>query len=250
MADLKEKVGGPPLHVFTPHSSPDNLHLGQSSHQISFTHNHRYFPVIEILHGQDQAAKTIDHRLTQVDLGRLSVQAVLGGRAFRQYHALSETVVLNKAGNLRGMVASARWRTLFRLNSEVGEYMANIGYLAGLAAEITESAPKIEAILKGSDNSVNLMGLRISALAGTIAQRALLGIVPSGAHMIYRSLEGWCMIAGLAGGKIQSDSSKCIQTLKEADALVQTGFRFVTDTSNQSKAVWWIIDIMTSSRSR
>ena len=177
------------------------------------------------------------------------MQAVLGGRAFRSYSALSNVVGLNKAGNLRGMVLSAKLQTLFRHTSDIGEHMANIGYLAALAAGIAKSAPKFGAILRSSDSAI-LKGMQISAIPGTIAQRALLGVVPAGAHMIYRSLEGWCMVAGLAGKAAEPAASSCIATLREADTLVQTSFQALTDTGNQSKAAWWVIDILTSPRSK
>lgn len=89
--------------------------------------------------------------------------------------------------------------------------------------------------------------LNLSANWGRRAFRDY-GVVPSGAHLIYRSLEGWCMMAGLAGGQFQSVATQCMKTLQSADALVQTSFRIVTDTSNQSKAAWWVIDFFTSTR--
>jgi hypothetical protein len=117
------------------------------------------------------------------------------------------------------MVVSAKWHTLFHHTSDVGEYMENIGYLASLASGIAEAGPRIERIYSSSDSPV-LKGMQTSAIASTIAQRALLGVVPGGAHVIYRSLEGWCMLAGLMGGKAQSGAARCIGTLQYADTLV------------------------------
>ena len=206
-----------------------------------------HHPVIELIHRQHKPAEWASHHLDQADVGRTGLQIVMGGRAYREYNALSNTVGLNKAGNFRGMVVSARWKTLFRHTSHIGEYMENIGYLAALAAGIAESAPKMEKILRSSD-SATLKGMHITATAGTIAQRALAGAVPAGAHMIYRSLEGWCMVAALAGGKTELVASQCIKTLHDADTLVQTTFQTLTDTSNQSNAVWSLIDFVTSAR--
>lgn len=218
---------------------------------IRNSRSHRH-PVLELIHSQHKTAEMIDRRWGQADLGRTAIQAVAGGRAFREYGALSNTIGLNKAGNLRGMVVSAKWRTIFTHTSDAskaGEFMANIGYLASIASGIMESAPKIEAILDSRD-SPTMKSMRISAIASTIAQRALLGVVSSGTHLLYRSLEGWCMMAGLAGGQVQSGATECIKTLQFADALVQTSFRAVTDTNNQSKAAWWVIDFFTSPRKK
>jgi hypothetical protein len=210
--------------------------------------HHRY-PMIELIHEKHKTAEHVNHRLEQADLARLGLQAVMGERAFRDYHALSNKIGMNAAGNFRGMVVSAKWKMLFRHTSYIGEYLENVGYLASLASGIAESAPKIESILS-SANSATLKGMQICATAGTIAQRALLGVVPAAAHLIYRSLEGWCMIAGLAGGKLESASSQCIATLQQADTLVNTTFQTVTDTSNQSKAIWSVIDFVTSHRKK
>ena len=216
---------------------------------MSETNTAHDYPLLQLIHNQHKTTEKIDHRLGQADLGRTAVQAAIGVRAFRDYNALSNVIGLNSAGNLRGMVLSAKWHTLFRHASEVGEYMENIGYLAALAHGLAESAPRVERILGSSDPS-SLKGMQILATASTVAQRALAGAIPAGAHMIYRSLEGWCMLAGLAGGSIQSGASQCISTLRSADTLVQTTFRTVTDTSNQSQAVWWVIDVVTSPRTR
>jgi hypothetical protein len=212
----------------------------------SHTTSHSY-PLIEIVHSHTQTIENIDRRLGQADFARAGLQAIMGGRAFREYNALSNKVGLNPVGNFRGMVVSARWRALFRQTSTVGEYMENLGYLTALASGVAESGPKLESIL-ASNGSVSYKGLQIAALAGTISQRSLAGAVPAGVHLIYRSLEGWCMLAGLAGGKAASGASQCVQVLTSADTLVQTTFQTVTDTSNQSKAVWSVIDFILSPR--
>ena len=207
-------------------------------------HNH---PIIEIIHAQQGHAEKLDRRTAQADLGRRAIQAVIGGRAFRKYHALSETVGLNRAGNLRGMVVSAKMRTMFRYSSDVGEYMENLGYLTTFAAETAKSAPQIESILD-SDDPKTLKGMKLAALSGTVAQRTLLGVVPAGAHLVYRSLEGWCMVAGLAGGNVQLAALEGIRTLHRADAYVTTAFEMITDTSNQSNVLWWVIDLLAHPR--
>lgn len=208
------------------------------------------YPVLELLHHQRETIATVDRRLGQADLGRTAVQMVAGGRAFRIYHPLTDMVGLNSASapNLRGMVQSAKWRTIFQHTSEAGEYMENIGYLAAFAAELAHAAPRIDMIMDSSDSAV-LKGMQLSGLAGTIAQRVLMGVVPAGAHLMYLSLQGWCMLFGLAGGKAQAGSAEGIRTLHSADTLVNTTFQTVTDTDVQSKAVWTVINFFTKPRS-
>lgn len=140
------------------------------------------------------------------------------------------------------MVASAKWRTVFRFANQVHDHLEHVGYIASFAAGLSESAPRIQQIVS-SPESAFVKGLQLSSLAGTIAQRSLVGSVPAGVHLIYKSLEGWLMIAGLAGGKTQSVAAQGIETLHRADALVQSTYRTITDTSNQSKAFWWVVDL-------
>jgi hypothetical protein len=211
--------------------------------------HHQHHPILHVVHDNHKTAELVDRRFGQADLGRTTVQMVSGGKAFREYSALSNEVGMNYAGNLRGMVVSAKWRMIFNHVSRAGEYMENIGYLAAISAGIAESAPRIDAIYHSSDSPA-LKGMKISSIAGTIAQRALLGVVPTGAHLIYRSLEGWCMIAGLAGGRTESLASQGIRTLSSADTLVQTTFRTITDTTNQANAVWSVVDFTTLPRNQ
>jgi hypothetical protein len=204
-------------------------------------------PILEVVHRSEGAVSQVDRGLSQVDLGNTAIRAIAGSRAFRDYNWLTGVARTSAAGDLRGMVVSAKWRVAFRYSSEVGEYMENIGLLAGFAAGIAEAESELER-LANSNEPAALKGARIAAIAGTAAQRALLGAIPAGTHLIYKSLQGWCMMAGLPGGRFQSAANQCIATLRQADALVQSSFKAVTDTSNQSKALWLVIDTVLASR--
>lgn len=211
--------------------------------------HHQHCPVLDVIHHGHKAAELADRRAGQADLVRTSLQMVAGGRAFRDYSALANRVGLNRAGNLRGMIVSSRWRTIFGHLGHVGEYMENIGYLAAIGAGIVESTSRFDAIWHSSDPPA-LKILQTSSIAGTIAQRALLGVVPAGTHLIYRSLEGWCMLAGLAGGRMEPVASQGIKILRSADTLVNTTFRTVTDTTNQSNVVWSVVNFTTLPKDR
>jgi hypothetical protein len=175
-----------------------------------------------------------------------------GGKAFREYAAFADRIGLSRAGNLRGMVVSARWHTVFHYLGHSEEYLKNLGTLAAISAGLVEAAPKIEAIHRSTDSAA-LKGMRYSSVAGTIAQRVLAGSLTSGVHLIYRSLEGWCMIGGLAGGRAQSVASEGIKTLHHADTLVETFFKTITDTDKlvregPKEALWSVITIKTKPR--
>jgi hypothetical protein len=189
----------------------------------------------------------IDRRVGQAELGLQAVLRLIGPQAFRTYNGLTNTIGLNRAGNFRGIVVSAESKTLFGFVSDVDDLIGNVGYFASLAAGIAEAAPDIEKIVESTD-SRTMKTLEILFIARTIALRTLIGVVPDGVHMIYRSLEGWLMLIGLAGGTAQTFASAGISTLHDADTLVRTTFQMLTDTTSQARALWSVIKFQASPR--
>jgi hypothetical protein len=212
--------------------------------------NHKsHRPVLELIHRTEKAVAHFDHCHSQVDLGNTAIGALAGARAFRDYDWLTNAAATNAAGNLRGMVVSAKWRVAFRYSDRIGKHLGNSGLLAAFAAGIGEAEEELGQLANSNDSAL-IKGARIAAIAGTAALRALGGTVPAGTHLIYKSLQGWCMLAGLAGGKVEFGANQCVGTLQLADTLVQSTFKTMTDTQNQSKAVWWVVDTVLSPRSR
>lgn len=196
---------------------------------------HHCHPVVKIL---GKTSEQLDNAHHAVE----TFKAIAGTRAFREYDWLKDVAIANKSGNFRGMVVSARWKTLFDYSSEVGKVLENVGTFATFAANIAQMGHQFETIWTSRD-PMAMKGLRFAVAAGTAAERTLAGRTVTGVHLIYKSLEGWCMIAGLAGGPLRSASDRCIDTLKNADALVHKTCSVLTDTNNQSKAIWWAIDM-------
>jgi len=205
------------------------------------------------LHQATEAISYVDKRLSQADVVNNGLRVAAGARAFREYHWLSDVAKTSNSGNLRGMVLSAKCRAAYRFfnpeESRAAWWFETVGLMVGFAASIAEATPELEDIWHSNDPAW-FKGTRYAAIAGTAAQRALLGFVPAGTHAVYKALEGWCMLAGLPGGKLEYGANQCLATLNRADTLVQTTFQTVTDTRNQSKAVWWVIDTFLSSRKR
>lgn len=207
----------------------------------------KHHAVFEIVHDTHKVAESADHRTSQAELGTKGIRAVTGTHAFRRYNWLAEAATSNSSGNLRGMVVSAKWRTAFRYTSEFGEHLEKLGLVAGFVAAIGEALPRLESIANSAESHA-LKGMRMTAIAGTAAERALLGIIPEGTHLIYRSLEGWCMVAGLAGGNIGSAAAECVTTLKRADTMVWSAYKTVVSTENQARAIWLLIDVVSALR--
>lgn len=210
---------------------------------------HYNYPLLELVHSKSGVASGVDNAVGNTDFARIALQMVSGSRAFRNYNALINVPGTNVAGNFRGMVVSAKWRTVFQFSSKTENILGNLGYLASIAANIAESAPQIDAIL-GSPDPAYMKGLRITTVAGTIAERTLIGVVPAGVHLIYQSLEGWAMLAGLLGGPVKPAADGAITVLQNADNLVQTTFQTITNTETQGKAIWWVINLAAAPRGR
>jgi hypothetical protein len=202
-------------------------------------------PTVEIVTtGVETVGKFVDN----VDLANRSFKAIAGSHAFYKYDWMRALPTANVNGNLRGMVISARWRTVFNFSSEVvGKYAEGIGTLASVATDIARDGWRFERIWKSQDSPF-LKGMQFASLVGTMANHALLGIVPAGASAIYFSLEGDCELMGLAGGQFQSAANGCISTLKQADTYVTTTYNYVTDNSNLSTGAAWLIDLRFTSR--
>jgi hypothetical protein len=208
-----------------------------------------HHPILEIVHESHENVEGAARVLDNSDLATKSVRAVTGARAFSDYHLLTAAVGHNRSGKLRGVVISAKWRSAFAYTSKVGEAAGNLGLLASFAASLAEAAPEVDRII-GSTEAKVVKGARLAAIGGTAAQRALIGVVPAGLHLASRALEGWSMIAGLAGGKAKSISSKAIGTIRHADTLVQSTFKTVAETQKQADGFWWVIHTVLSPRSK
>jgi hypothetical protein len=81
-------------------------------------------------------------------------------------------------------------------------------------------------------------GFRFKEVGQTAALRTVGGIVPGRVHLIYMAVKGWCDILELGGLAIDSTGTRsiagqCLKVVKNADWVVQTTFRSVTDFVDQ-----------------
>jgi len=235
--------------------------MGNEDHDIheraAATHNPvtieiTHHGATEELHGTAKLVHTAGKYWDTADFGKLMFRAVTGKAALgRNYSILKNVTQLNKNGQFTGQVVNKNAMVLFRHTIEEGEYGAResakylkyadrVGLFVGFAAEIAGEWPRIRAIA-GSQIPMAEKGKRFAPIAWTAAQRALLGIVPFGVHLIYRSLETVC-------GALPAGSSQCVDTLRLAGSYVQVSYTAITDTGNQSKALWWVTDVVVSPR--
>lgn len=166
-----------------------------------------------------------------VSSGSNALRAISASEAFRKYNWLSKLPVTNASGNFRGMVVSARWRTVYQVTSDVGDVLDKVTLFVGLATNIVQSAPQIEAIA-GSNDSWEIKGAKISTQVSSIALRTVGGGIPFGVHLFALSLEGYCRIAGLITGPSWGAPNQALRKLQMVDGFVQTKFNAVTDGNN------------------
>jgi len=187
---------------------------------LSHLHKHT---VVEIVHATDKVAGAVDSTNS-------AVRAISASEAFRQYSWLKGAPVLNTAGDLRGMVLSARWNSAFQVTTKIGDVAGKIAVVASLAVNIVQSSKQIDDILHSND-SWDVKGAKLSSQVSSIAIRTVGGVVPAGVDVLTRSMTGYCQLAGLVtNGRFQSQT--CVTNLSSFDGRVQTTFNRVTDGNN------------------
>jgi hypothetical protein len=199
-------------------------------------------PVVEILHRAETPTALGNKFVEVTDNLNRAVNVYAGKNAFRIYQATTGEIGRNKLGTLQGMVKSARWKTVFRVTSEVGEKLEIIAFLASFAENITKAAPEFEAIATSNDSRASKC-LHFTRLAHTIGARTAVGVFTSGVSTIYEVLKGWCLIGTLAGGNFGAASQQCVNILEDADFRVKAAGKTVADLAANSNPLLNVIEI-------
>jgi hypothetical protein len=86
---------------------------------------------------------------------------------------------------------------------------------------------------------------KYSLLTSIVAQKALIGTMTSGVHLIYLPLLYGCGAAARAAGDgpVASAANVCSQVVQSADALVQNSANYLTDPANQQKVLMNLVTI-------
>jgi hypothetical protein len=180
-------------------------------------------PVVEFLHKADNVVGGVDG-------GLKTVRAIAASEAFRKYNWLTHLPGTNAAGDLRGMVISGKWRTVFSVSSNVSEAVGQVAIVVSFAANLAEAWSRMNAIYRSS-NSWDTKASMLSSQASSIAIRTVGGIIPFGASLLFLSAKGYCQLGGLDPGAAQS-AWQCVQSLDAANAWVSSTFKKVTNGDN------------------
>jgi hypothetical protein len=106
----------------------------------------------------ESGRKAIEKTSELFEHGLKATRVIAGGRAFRVYSPVSGPAT-NSAGNFRGVVKSAKWKTRFDFVKKVQEGLeneekeilglnglGNVFMLIGIAGNITENSDNFDAI--------------------------------------------------------------------------------------------------------
>jgi len=179
--------------------------------------------VIEILDASLDAADKVDN-VNKV------FRVIAGSEAFRRYDWLRNVPATNVAGNFRGMVVNAKWKTAFQFSNKIGEGLDAAGnalVLASLAVNLYKAKDRIAQILSSNTSDTD-KAARLSAYTSSLILATLGGAVPAGAHLLAMSLEGYLMLAQLStGGRL--DTAGAVNKLRSLDANVGHAYNTVAD---------------------
>lgn len=131
--------------------------------------------------------------------------------------------VLNASGNLRGMVVSKESRVIYHVSSNIAEkfekYDRALAF-AGILIEIGKDGKKIRRMFE-SNLSTGEKWRQGDLIVSTAILRAVTGVVPDAAHLIAKSLEGYCEIAGLVP-RLTAPSRRWVGALRATDVQIKT----------------------------
>ena len=142
----------------------------------------------------DRVVDLADHTKATIK----SAKVISGAEAFRKYGWLRGMPLANSTGNLRGMVVSARWATVFHFASNAMKLVEKAAIFASLVRNLVEAKPEVDKIFSRDDNWM-LKGAQLSTQVSSVCLRTAFGSLPFAEHLISKSLGGYLQLADLAG---------------------------------------------------
>ena len=171
----------------------------------------------------------MQNAVDQIDHVSSVMKVISGSEAFRKYKLIAGKPALNAAGDLRGMVVSARWRTVFQVSSKLGSVAGNVATLATLANNIYQARARVDAIMNSKD-PLSVKGPKLCLELSSLCLRTAGSGLTGGVNALALSVQGYLMTAGYVVG--QQRVQGAIDAVKAADAKFDTGFDAVTDPDN------------------
>jgi hypothetical protein len=144
------------------------------------------------------------------------LKPISAAEAFRRFNWLKMEPVLNKSGNLRGMVINKNMRTVFQVSKNVGNSLAVVTALIEMGKEWSRA----KAVYKSDMDAIEKYA-RITNLFGAAILRSVTSVVPTAVELGALSLSGYTGLyseltgnpAGNAIGEKAKDFAKNIRTI-------------------------------------
>jgi hypothetical protein len=183
-------------------------------------HHHAHFVAhsAESAHSTLEGAKNVAVQIIKSSAARAFRSTVKSSEGFRL-----PSPVLNSSENLRGMVISKRARVIFNFSTNIAQkfqkYDSALG-IAGILLEWQKDSHRFQMINQSNVSAFEKYRLyTLTTSAGVL--RSVTGVVPTAAHLIAKSLEGYCEIASIASAG-RFNAKKWEGRLKAADVKIST----------------------------
>jgi hypothetical protein len=173
-------------------------------------------------HAAIEMVQRADTLVGGAEKGAKALKIISGLQAYHRFDWVRGVPVVNQAGNFRGMVINAEWKTAFQWTSKAASVLGDVATLTGFAVNLAHAAPQIESILN-SKEGWDTKGPKLCLQVSSLAFRTVAGAVPWG--LVALSAEGYAETADLVTG----GSYKLTEKLKSTDAKIATGYTKVTD---------------------
>src|ERR1035441_652423 len=166
------------------------------------------------------------------------VRMISALEAYRRFSWIMDAPVLNAAGNYRGMVISAQWKTVYVYSSSVADKAQNIAILLSVADELMKSRQQITAIVNGNDDGYT-KAAKLSSQVSGIALRVLGHLATgtiSGVNWVLRYTR-WVNVTYWLNQKRYTD------TLNAADNFV-TSLNARVDSYLSGGSIYYVVTII------
>lgn len=124
-----------------------------------------------------------------------ALKPISASEAFRKYSWLTGSPVLNKSGNLRGMVINARMRTVYNISSTAGDKLALLSMLIEVGKEMSRIRKVYDTDMDGGEKAA-----RILLLGSAGILRAVTSVVPTAFHLGSMVVQGYAQLISLLSG--------------------------------------------------
>lgn len=189
-------------------------------------HNQVHVAVEIVDHTATATGKVVD----TLDTSNKVAKGISAYQAFRDYNWLKGVPATNVAGDLRGMVVSAKWNAAFQFTVKAGDVLGKVSAFATLAVGVAESYGEIDAIVRSND-PWNIKSAQLSTQITGIAMKYLTGIVTAPTHAVLMSMpvQAICSQIDQSRGNRVGNTGGCQWTLKALDTVIQSAAHQVSD---------------------